>query len=86
MVVEQFLNFLDVIGSGPIPVQCLSQKWDSRSAGCPHGQTPLQLDGGKLSLLLLLNVTAVFDMVNHDLLTHHLAEIGLCGIVFLWLT
>lgn len=35
------------------------------------------LDQSGLVLLLLLNLTVAFDMINHDLLTHCLANMGI---------
>ncbi|XP_060102057.1 LOW QUALITY PROTEIN: uncharacterized protein K02A2.6-like, partial [Heteronotia binoei] len=40
-----------------------------------------KLNRGGSALLLLLGLTAEFNMVNHDLLTHHLATTGVCGVV-----
>lgn len=37
------------------------------------------LDWGRLTLLLLLDLTTAFDMVNYDLLTLHLANVGNIG-------
>lgn len=34
------------------------------------------LDWGRFALLLLLNITAEFDMVDHNLLTHCLIPFG----------
>lgn len=44
-----------------------------------------QLDQGKLALLFLLNLTAAFDMVNYNLLAHHLAATGIWGMALQWL-
>lgn len=38
-----------------------------------------QLDRGGSVLLLLLDLTAVFDMVDYDLLTHPLTNVGIQG-------
>lgn len=36
-------------------------------------------------LLLLLELTAAFYMVDHDLLTHRLTNVGIHGVVLKWL-
>uniref|UniRef100_A0A670IWM0 Reverse transcriptase domain-containing protein n=1 Tax=Podarcis muralis TaxID=64176 RepID=A0A670IWM0_PODMU len=44
-----------------------------------------QLDRGGSGLLILLDLSAAFDMVDHDLLDHHLADLGIQGIARNWL-
>lgn len=39
-----------------------------------------QLDQDGLELLLLLELTAVLDMVDHDLWAHCLTKVGVCGV------
>lgn len=45
-----------------------------------------QLDQDRSVLLLPLDVTATFDMVGHNLLTHCLTNVGIWGILLKWLT
>ena len=45
----------------------------------------LAADGGQMSALCLLDLTAAFDTVDHELLLHRLErQFGLCGIVLEW--
>lgn len=45
-----------------------------------------QLDQGVLVLLILLDLTAVFDVVDYDLFAHRLANVGIDGVTLQWLT
>lgn len=47
--------------------------------------TPLQMTSDIISLLLLLDFSAAFDMVNHNLLAHCLTDTGILGTVLQWL-
>ncbi|XP_077782882.1 uncharacterized protein LOC144327417 [Podarcis muralis] len=44
-----------------------------------------QLDQGGSGLLILLDLSAAFDMVDHDRLDHRLADVGIQGIARNWL-
>lgn len=44
-----------------------------------------QLKRGGLALLILLDLTAAFNVVDHDLLIHCLANVGVCGVALQWL-
>ena len=44
-----------------------------------------QFDLGGLALLILLDLTAAFDIVDHGLLAHHLADVGIQGLALKWL-
>ena len=44
-----------------------------------------QLDLGGLALLILLDLTAAFDIVSHGLLAHRLADMGIQGPALKWL-
>ena len=45
----------------------------------------LATDVGQVSALCLLDLTAAFDTVDHQLLLHHLeCQFGLCGVVLAW--
>ena len=44
-----------------------------------------KLDLGSLALLILLDITTAFDTVDHGLLAHHLADIGVQGLALQWL-
>lgn len=44
-----------------------------------------QLDQGGLALQLLLDLTAAFEMVKHDLITHHVTDIQVHRVVIQWL-
>ena len=44
-----------------------------------------QLDLGGSALLILLDLTAAFDIVDHGLLAHRLANVGIQGLALKWL-
>ena len=44
-----------------------------------------QLDLGGSALLILLDLTAAFDIVYHGLLARHLADVGIQGLALKWL-
>ena len=44
-----------------------------------------QLDLGGSALLILLDLTAAFDIVDHGLLACHLANVGIQGLALKWL-
>lgn len=50
-----------------------------------HDNPCRQLDQSRSALLFSLDLTAVFDKVNYDLLIHCLAAIGLQETVLQWL-
>lgn len=56
----------------PIPVQFPPQPLVTLTDNLPR-----QLDQGKLTLLFILDLTAVFNTVDYDLLAHHLASVGI---------
>lgn len=43
------------------------------------------LNSGGAVLLMLLNLTTVFDMVDYDFLAHRLADVGVHGVALQWL-
>lgn len=45
-----------------------------------------QLDRGGSALLILLDLIAALDTVDHELLTHHLTDAGVCGGASQWLS
>ena len=44
-----------------------------------------EADRGKTSLLVLLDISATFDTVNHGILLRRLSELGIGGLAFAWL-
>ena len=44
-----------------------------------------QLDKGGSAVLVLLDLSAAFDMVDHELLASHLAGVGIRGTALQWL-
>ena len=44
-----------------------------------------KLDLGGSALLILLDLMVAFDIVDHGLLAHHLADAGICGSALQWL-
>ena len=42
-------------------------------------------DRGKMSLLVLLDISATFDNVNHGILLGSLSKLGISGLVLAWL-
>ena len=44
-----------------------------------------EIDRGKTSLLVLLNLTAAFDTVNHSILLDRLLGLGIGGLAVNWL-
>lgn len=43
-------------------------------------------DGGLLSILVLLDLSAAFDTISHSILLHRLSGIGVTGIPYAWFT
>uniref|UniRef100_A0A3Q3LX40 Reverse transcriptase domain-containing protein n=1 Tax=Mastacembelus armatus TaxID=205130 RepID=A0A3Q3LX40_9TELE len=43
-------------------------------------------DSGLVSILILLDLTAAFDTISHNILLHRLASIGIAGSVLSWFT
>ncbi len=41
-------------------------------------------DGGFLSILVLLDLSAAFDTISHNILLNHLSAIGISGIPLAW--
>ena len=50
-----------------------------------HDDLLRELDRGKVSLLILLNVSAAFDTVDHGVLLGRLSELVIGGLVMYWL-
>uniref|UniRef100_A0A8C6S6Z5 Reverse transcriptase domain-containing protein n=1 Tax=Neogobius melanostomus TaxID=47308 RepID=A0A8C6S6Z5_9GOBI len=46
----------------------------------------LAADSGSISILLLLDLSAAFDTINHTILLHRLQSIGISGTALLWFT
>ena len=44
-----------------------------------------ETDGGSMSLLVLLNILAAFDTVDHGILLGRLSELGIGGLAVAWL-
>ena len=43
------------------------------------------MDEGKLSVMVILDISAVFDTIDHDILLHHLQHVfGIQGTVLSW--
>ena len=65
----------------------------SRASGCATETALVALyddllrkaDRGKISLLVLLDISAAFDTVDHGILLGRLSELGIGGLAFAWL-
>ena len=44
-----------------------------------------EADGGNISLLVLLDISAAFDTIDHGILLGRLSELGIGGLAFAWL-
>ena len=56
-------------------------------ASKPHLYILIAMDSGSCALLVLLDLSAAFDTINHNILLKHLeVEVGLQGSVLRWFT
>lgn len=87
LVTEQLQNFLaDISALKPFQSGFWSGHGKEMALVALTDDLCRQFHQGGLMLLLLLDLTAVLDMVNHDLLTHCLTDVGVCGVILKWLT
>jgi hypothetical protein len=52
---------------------------------CIHNAAITAIDEGKILMLVMLDLSAAFDMVDHDLLLRYCENMGVCGEALEWL-
>jgi hypothetical protein len=52
---------------------------------CIHNAAITAIDEGKILMLVMLDLSAAFDMVNHALLLRYCENMGVCGEALEWL-
>jgi hypothetical protein len=52
---------------------------------CIHDAAVKAIDEGNVMLLIMLDLSAAFDMINHDMLLRHLCTIGFCDDALKWM-
>jgi len=69
-------------------VQSAYRKFDSTETALARVLSDMltALDRGDVAALALLDLSAVFDMIDHGILLHHLCELfGICGAALEWI-
>jgi len=86
VVQRRLQEFLDSNGMMP-PMQSAYRRFHSTETAVikVYNDLLLAADKGQMSALCLLDLTAAFDTVDHELLLHRLErQFGLCGVVLTW--
>lgn len=68
------------------PFWFLHWPWDVSGFGHPHKNLHRELDRDRLALLIHLDITTGFKIVDHNHLTYFLADVRVCRVVLKWLT
>ena len=86
-VAQQLQHFMDVNGIYGVYQSAYRPQHSAESALLRiHNDVAQFIDSRRSVLLVLLDLTAAFDTIDHNLLMRRLRGYGLCGDVHAWLT